>query len=517
MPNSVPYTFRRLAARAALTAGALGAAQGCTDLDETPQDALTPETAFKTDQEIRAGLASVYAQLRSTQWAYYNLSEITTDEQVVPTRGSDWFDNGRWLEIHRHAWTSSSGSALDDMNALWNAMFSGVAKSNLMIDIVTNSTSPTKDATLAELRTLRAWYYYVLMDMFGGVPLVTTATAEPQPRVTRDSLFKFIETELVASRAMLPDKGKTDYGRMTKGVADAILASMYINAPVFQGTPTAAGITLAAPRYQDAITAADRVINSGLYSLAGDYRANFATTNEASPENIFVIVNSSTPGLGASFPMRVLHYNQLGVSGGPWNGFATLAETYRAYDPTDVRRSIFLVGQQTSFDTGRPVNDRAGAPLVFTDTIGDVTKANENEGARLLKFPPLTTAPNGDSHPNDFPYFRLAEMYMIKAEALVGLGRVPEAMALVNQVRQRAFATARPVAAASQPAARTVILNERLFEFVGEAKRRQDLVRLGGFTAARRFKPATEPYRVLFPIPSTQIANNPKLVQNPGY
>ena len=111
MPNSVPYTFRRLAARAALTAGALGAAQGCTDLDETPQDALTPETAFKTDQEIRAGLASVYAQLRSTQWAYYNLSEITTDEQVVPTRGSDWFDNGRWLEIHRHAWTSSSGSA----------------------------------------------------------------------------------------------------------------------------------------------------------------------------------------------------------------------------------------------------------------------------------------------------------------------------------------------------------------------------------------------------------------------
>ena len=355
------------------------------------------------------------------------------------------------------------------------------------------------------------------MDMFGGVPLVTTATAEPQPRVTRDSLFKFIETELVASRAMLPDKGKTDYGRMTKGVADAILASMYINAPVFQGTPTAAGITLATPRYQDAITAADRVINSGLYSLAGDYRANFATTNEASPENIFVIVNSSTPGLGASFPMRVLHYNQLGVSGGPWNGFATLAETYRAYDPTDVRRSIFLVGQQTSFDTGRPVNDRAGAPLVFTDTIGDVTKANENEGARLLKFPPLTTAPNGDSHPNDFPYFRLAEMYMIKAEALVGLGRVPEAMALVNQVRQRAFATARPVAAASQPAARTVILNELLFEFAGEGKRRQDLIRLGGFTAARRFKPATEPYRVLFPIPSTQIANNPKLVQNPGY
>lgn len=518
MTNILSYSFRRLALRAAVVAGAVVAVQGCTDLDESPRDALTPETAFKTDPEIRAGLASVYAQLRSTQWAYYNLSSITTDEQVVPTRGSDWFDNGRWLEIHRQAWTASSGSAADDMNALWNAMFSGVAKSNLMIDIVTQSTSPTKDATLAELRTLRAWYYYVLMDMFGGVPLVTTATAaEPSARATRDSVFKFIETELKATRVSLPDKGKTDYGRMTKGVADAILASMYINAPVFQGTVTAAGLQPAAARYQEAIDAADRVINSGFYSLAPDTRSNFSTANEGSPENIFVIVNSSVPELGESFPMRVLHYNSIGVSGGAWNGFATLAETYRSFDPADARRSVFLVGQQTSFDTGRPINDRSGAPLVFTDTIGDVTKANENEGARLLKFPPLTSAPNGNSHPNDFPYFRLAEMHMIKAEALVGLGRVAEGMALVNQVRQRAFATPKPVAAATAAAARTVILNERLFEFVGEAKRRQDLIRLGGFTAARRFKPVTEPYKVLFPIPSTQIANNPKLVQNAGY
>ena len=518
MTNLLSYSFRRLALRAAMVAGAVVAVQGCTDLDETPQDALTPESAFKTDPEIRAGLASVYAQLRSTQWAYYNLSEITTDEQVVPTRGSDWFDNGRWLEIHRHTWTASSGSAADDMNALWTAMFSGVAKSNLMIDIVEQSTSPTKEATLAELRTLRAWYYYVLMDMFGGVPLVTTSTAaEPSARASRDSVFKFIESELNATRLTLPDKGKTDYGRMTKGVADAILANMYINAPVFQGTVTAAGLQPAAPRYQAAVEAADRVINSGFYSLAPDYRANFSTANEGSPENIFVIVNSSVPGLGESFPMRVLHYNQLGVGGGPWNGFATLADTYNSFDPADVRRSVFLIGQQTSFDTGRPVNDRAGAPLVFTAAIGDVTKANENEGARLLKFPPLTSAPNGDSHPNDFPYFRLAEMYMIKAEALVGLGRTAEAMALVNQVRQRAFTTPKPVVAASAAAARTAILNERLYEFVGEGKRRQDLIRLGGFTAARQFKAVSEPYKILFPIPSTQIANNPQLVQNAGY
>jgi hypothetical protein len=216
--------------------------------------------------------------------------------------------------------------------------------------------------------------------------------------------------------------------------------------------------------------------------------------------------------------MRSLHYNQLGVNGGPWNGFATIADTYRTYDPADQRRAVWLAGPQRSFDSGNLVNDRAGAPLVFTDTIGDATKANENEGPRLLKFPPLTTAPNGDSFPNDFPYFRLAEMYMIKAEALNELGRTPEAIALVNTLRARVFTPPKPLSAAmSQSQARTAILNERLFEFAGEAKRRQDMIRLGGFTNSRQFKLASSPFRVLFPIPATQVQNNPLLTQNPGY
>jgi hypothetical protein len=80
------------------------------------------------------------------------------------------------------------------------------------------------------------------MDMFGGVPLVTTTEVQPAPRVTRDSLFKFVEAELRAAREALPEKGATDYGRLTKGAADAILANMYINAPVFQGSVTAAGL-----------------------------------------------------------------------------------------------------------------------------------------------------------------------------------------------------------------------------------------------------------------------------------
>ncbi|MFN8580082.1 MAG: RagB/SusD family nutrient uptake outer membrane protein [Gemmatimonadaceae bacterium] len=508
---------RRLMRSAVVLAGVIGVTSSCTNLDETPLDSLTPANAFKTDNEILAGAASVYAQLRQTMWAYYNLSEISTDEQIVPTRGNDWYDNGTWIEIYKQTWTANSGSILDQGNGIWNAMFSGVAKANLMIDVVQKSSSPTKEANLAELRVLRAWFYYVLMDLFGGVPIVTTTEVKPVGRVSRDSTFKFIEAELKAARAVLPDQPAA-YGRVAKGAANAILANMYLNAPVFQGTVSAGGLQRAPARYAEAIAAADLVLNSGIYSLAADYKSNFSTNNDGSPENIFVINHaSSPPGIGMSLSQRSLHYAQDGVQGGPWNGFATIAETYRKYDPADLRRTVWLTGQQISFETGKNVNDRAGAPLIFTDTIGDITKANENEGARINKFPPLVTAPCGDCHPNDYPYFRLAEMYMIKAEALNELGQTAQAVAILNTLRARAFTPAKPITATSQDAVRQAIINERLFEFAGEGKRRQDTIRMGGFLSARQFKGASEGYKVLFPIPITQIQNNPLLVQNAGY
>src|SRR5690606_14508133 len=128
------------------------------------------------------------------------------------------------------------------------------------------------------------------------------------------------------------------------------------------------------------------------------------------------------------------------------------------------------------------------------------------------KFPPFVTAPNGDSHPHKFPYFRLAEMFMIKAEALNEQGNTAGAIAILNRLRARVFDPDKPLAANLSPQeVRQPILDERPFEFAGEAKRRQDMIRLGGFTAARPFKNATEGYRVLMPLPITQIQNHPLL------
>lgn len=517
MTTFLSRTIRRVSLSALFLVPALMSFNGCTNLAEVPRDALTPDNAFKSDAEVLAGVASVYAALRGTMWEYYNLSEITTDEIIVPTRGQDWYDNGRWLEIYKQTWTANSGSALEDMNGAWNNLFSGVAKANLMIDVIQKAGGSNGPTTVAELRTLRAWYYTMLMDFFGGVPLVTGTKVEAAPRVTRDSLFRFLEAELNATRLLLPKSWPAEQsGRVTSGVADAILASLYLNAQVYTGTVTAAGLTKGTARWQSAITAADRVLNSGAYSLATDWRKNFSPDNHDSPENIFYIAHTAQPGLGMSLPMRTLHYNQL--SPGPWNGFATIAETYRAFDPADKRRGMFLIGQQFSFNTGEAVKDRAGNPLIFTDTIGKETQAAENEGPRLNKFSPLAGAPAGDAHPNNYPFFRLAEMYMIKAEAMNELGQTSDAITQVNLVRSRQFSPAKPLSAGmSQAEARAAILNERLFEFAAEAKRRQDLIRAGTFTAQRRFKGVTAGYKILFPIPATQIQTNALLTQNLGY
>lgn len=490
--------------------------QGCTDLDENPLSAITPENFYRNEEEVIGGLAGAYASLRSSLNAYYNVSEISTDEMIVPTRGQDWYDNGRWLEIHRQLWGANTGSTLGDLNSVWIDAFTGVARTNVILAALPKVSLGNKSAIEAELRTLRAFYYFMLMDMFGGVPIVTDTEIMPRPQNTRAEVFQFIEKELQEARQALPDRWPADmHGRMTRGAADAILASIYLNAEVFTGTPSANGLQRGQARWQDAITVADRILNSGVYSLATDWRKNFTADNHSSPENILVVKHLNAPGMGFNFLMRTLHYSQLSPS--PWNGFATLAETYYAFDEDDRRRNIFLVGPQFNVETGQPVNDRTGARLVFTPEIRDATQATEGEGARFYKWP---VDPNhvGAEHGNDYAYFRLAEIYLIKAEALNELGRTAEAIQILNMLRARVFTPNEPLSTGlSQAAARKAILDERLFELTAEAKRRQDLIRHNRFTSPWAFKEQREAFRVVMPIPQSQIDANPELQQNPGY
>lgn len=497
---------------------------GCTDLELEPTSSITPDNFNQTETEVLGSLAAIYSDLATVDnagllWNYYNLSEISTDEMIVPTRGQDWFDNGRWLELQRQSWSATSPAGLDDINGAWVQAFRGITRANVLLEALQSVTVPDQEIIDAEARTLRAFYYYVLLDLFGGVPIVTSSEIDARPRNTRAEVFQFIDDELQSARATLPESwGPADHGRMTKGAADAILASMYLNAGVFTNDqPSADSYNSCADvqvggqsACEAAIEAADRILNSGMYSLATEWRSNFTADNASSPENIMVAKHSNETGLGMNFVMRTLHYNQFDPT--PWNGFAAIAEAYTAFDADDQRREMFLVGPQVDLDTGQPAEDRQGNPLVFTVDIQDATQASEAEGPRYLKYPPDPDR-NSQYNGNDFAWFRLAEIYLIKAEAELEMGNAGPALTLVNTIRERVFDPDEPLGALDRDA----ILQERLFELAGEAKRRQDLIRHGRYTDAWTFKQAGGSERVLMPIPQAQLDANPELTQNPGY
>lgn len=508
-------------------------ALACTDLTESPRSSVPPGSFYRNEAEVLAGLAAVYAQLRGdgALWGYYNMSEITTDEMIVPTRGPDWLDNGRWLELHRQTWSANSPSGLDDIQRVWVDTYRGVAYANILLDALDRVDVPGEDVIRAETRGLRAFYYHLLNDTFGGVAIATDIEIIARPRATRDSLFQFIESELLAVRTTLPTtRPGAEHGRLTRGAVDAILASMYLNAGVLARetgvsatsynsctTVTVAGGISAC---QAAVNHADNVISAGVYQLELlNWRDNFTADNHTSTEPIFVAKNLNADGLGLNLVMRALHYNQFTPT--PWNGFATIAETYNQFDADDQRRQIFLIGQQYNQDALSrgdtvAVNDRAGSPLVFTATIGDATNASEAEGARILKYPPDPNHLN-EHNGNDFIFFRLGEMYLIRAEASFQLG-TGDPLGDINLLRARVFEPDEPVATVTDD----IILAERLFELTGEAKRRQDLIRFGRYTSwtesiANGKNAATEDFRILMPIPQTQLDANPLLCQNPGY
>jgi len=316
-------------------------------------------------------------------------------------------------------------------------------------------------------------------------------------------------------------------GRVTKGTADAILASMYLNAQVYTGTVSTTGLQAGTARWQDALDQANAVINSGVYSLTTDasvgcstpgcgWRKNFTADNNTSPEIIFAIKFVNVTDLGMNFLMRALHYHQYSGSNEPWNGFATLADTYAAFDPNDRRTQIFLAGPQVNLVTGQPATDRQGNLLVFDPNIPDVEHATEGQGIRIAKWPVDPAHLNQDAG-NDYAWFRLGEMYLIRAEAENELGQTALAIADINTLRARVFAPALATTL-NQQQVRDAILKERLFELTAEGKRRTDLIRFGQFTSGTWYAKTTNaPYKVLFPIPQTQIETNQELEQNPGY
>ena len=486
----------------------------CSDLEEELRQDVDGETA-NADVEVSELLRAAYEAFRlpyQDQSRYWAAQEHTGDQAIPPTRGPDWDDNGIWRSLHTHTWASNHGYLSSTFSELLQIVF---ATTNLL------NFNPTTQQE-AEARFLRAFVMFSVVDGWGQVPFREAGTSlllDAQVLSAQEAL-DFIVSEMNDIMSNLPD-GPAFVAN--KDAAKVLLMKVYLNRGAFlnRESPSFDNADM-----QQVISLADQIINSGKYSLGG-YFENFAPNNDAiSTENIFTHENKAgVGGNGNSVRSRWfcgLHYNQ-NPSG--WNGFTTLSDFYDSFDdPDDVRlggeyagqtdvsgiRTGLLLGLQHD-QNGTALLDRKGNPLAFTKEVALRESANNLEitGIRVIKYP--IDYNNGDNVNNDYVYYRLADVMMMKAEALLRNGDAGGALAIVNQIRTARNAD--PLGLLNLDA----LLAERGREFYWEGHRRTDLIRFGKFLNAWQEKAASGAERLLFPIPAQSLAGNPNLAQNPGY
>jgi starch-binding outer membrane protein, SusD/RagB family len=486
-------------------------AVSCTKLEQKWRGAL------EVGQDIPAAdlLRSAYNSLSNPmmdQSRFWAAQQHTTDETIGPTRGGDWDDNGVWRVLHAHTWNADHGFLRDTYREILQAQF---AASNVL------QFNPTAQQA-AEARFIRAFSIFLALDGWGQVPYrEDLKDFKKAPKTLEgDEAVTFMINELNAIIATLPDAPTST---ANKDAARVLLMKIYLNRGAWLNRQAP---TFAAADMTQVNTIADQLIASAKYSLANNFFDNFTWDNDVkSTENIWTLYNKDADRGGnvRSRWFLGLHYNQK-PSG--WNGFTTLSDFYDKFTAADTRRGMaytgvtdvsgirvgFLVGQQFD-ETGAALKDRKGAPLAFTREVALKETGNNLEvtGIRVMKYP--IDYSGGDQADNDYVIFRYADVLLMKAEAQLrgAPGGAAGALTILNQIRTKRGA------AALGAADLTALLDERGRELYWEGWRRQDLIRFGKFLGAWQEKAASGPERLLFPIPSEQLAVNPNLKQNPGY
>jgi hypothetical protein len=477
----------------------------CTKLDEDLYSLIPQDHFGGTTEEINSLIGPAYGTLAGYVNNDFWMQEITSDEYMIPARGLDWYSGGIHLRYHTHEWSAR------ETPDFWR--FEQVATVNKILNLLDNTTVEieNKERIYAELRTLRAFWYFIMLDNIGNVPIVTSFEGELPTNNTRKEVYDFVESELLATaKDLSEEKNMATYTKVTKWVAYSLLAKLYLNAEVYTGTP----------QWQKSMDYCDSVINSGKYQLEPDIFNNFKVKNENSVENIWAIPYDADYFRGYFIPYQMSwHYSQyvaFDVQFSSWNGPCAVPGFVKSFDTDDARRRSFLIGPQST-PGGQPIFTRDGiTQLNYTIDVVNYANANENEGARLFKW---EVEKGGRTHMNnDFAIFRYSDILLMKAENLLRLSNAnePAARALVNEVRGRNFTTPKPYAQLTLD----LLLKERGFEFVFEGWRRNDLIRFDKFGGTWDFKPNPDPadkHTYLFPIPLTVMDKNPHLTQNDGY
>jgi hypothetical protein len=519
----------------------------------TPDDQLTSQQVFSTAAGYTQAMAKVYGSFALTgnnggagapdiagidegtsdfYRLFWNCQELTTDEAVI-TYGDPGVQ-----DLHNMNWSASNAIS---QGLYYRSMYQITLCNNFIQqstdDKLAKNGISGADATnirlyAAEARFLRAYQYWVLMDLFGNPPFITDesgiGTVIPQ-QTTRAALFTYIESELKAIDPLLAKPNKNLYGRADEAAAWALLARVYLNAQVYTGTP----------RYTDAITYSQKVINAG-YGLIPNF-----TQLMLADDNL-----NSIPG-GGTVGEFILTINYDGVKTQGYGG-----SQYLTHAPVGGSMPAASFGYSGGYSGSRTTSNIVA--LFPTPPTTDATNFPNNgnpdsraqfwypgqnlvinslttftDGIGVNKFRNVTRAGANGSDATfcdvDLPIFRLPEQYLIYAESVLRNGSggdITTALGYINQLRTRAYKGSTAGNITSGQLTTQFILDERARELFWEGFRRTDLIRYGLFTNGTYLWPfkggvkngtGVADFRNLFPIPSLDLSANPNLKQNPGY
>jgi len=471
----------------------------CEDfLDEQVFTEYDPDTFLNTEAGINAVLVATYRQSRPLyRETWFSFAGWPTDLQLE--RGGGYAAPA--ATFANFQWQPSNNFFRNN----WREMYEAIRNANSLLDNIDNATalSPDRIASLkAEAIFLRAFNYYVLYDLFGPVPLITSAEELnfDVARATDDEIKSFIESELRAAAADLPVDAELS-GKATKGAALALLGRFLLNTK----------------QWQKCADVLEEVINLNKYQLFTPIEGLFSIENEQNNELIFVFESLNTgPGWNYMPHAYPVGYQTPQVN---YGAQFQLRRTFVGSFHPDDRRAL-------EYD---PDNGKYGWILKsyvdkngdFIDLMGDeIIPGIEKKYPRSFKFTPDPNA-LGAVHGNDMPIMRYAEVLVSRAEALNELqGPNQESIDLLNEVRARAEAPLYQLSDfPSKEALRDQILVERGWEFFSEGLRRQDLIRHGLFISRAQERGVTlaQPHHVLYPIPQQEMDANDALEQNPGY
>lgn len=546
----------------------VAALNSCTKLNEKVLDEAS--VAGLTEKQQAEGLISpVYAKLTDVflHTNYFALQEISTDEAILPFRGgTDWGDNGIYVQLHRHENVSS------DVNVrnTWNHLVIGISRAVTAINALPANTYSDSKLFHAEARAMRAYYSMLLLDMYGLI-FVKEDPSETSAILRGEEAMNYIKSELLAVEPLLDNN--TGPGRLTKGGVAGLLARLHLNAAVYRDR-YAAAFNFTTDDMNKVIEYCDKIINSNQYALSADYFSIFNDNNHTNKELIFAVDQRADLGNGHNrmayfslsgdqFPLPA--YPNANGTDGPGitpEFYRTWVNAYAPVDPADIDPRFYkknlvipndscipaanynidrgiLRGQQYgllrvngaflkcangNMRVGKLFNatrNKPNLPVNFTEQIDfTVAGSDYSTGYRVEKYEFSKTSVSGRNFgEHDIVILRLADVYLMRAEAKLRKGDAAGALADVNLVRAARTASAPPPALASVNL--DLLFRERGFEFYWECQRRTDMIRFGKYEGTWTEKTNADKNKRLFPIPQTAIdgaSNLPGyLVQNPGY